>query len=156
MLLLIYFIIIIIIIIFNWYKLDWKFFAELRKFFPISNKLLIITISTGLQWERWGFCFCFMTIVWKIKTRLKMWLHYGCSTSTSRKQKHQNYFFPFRGRYGLTAWIVFLWTLVQRMVQNVVWIVQIQLPAEQRKSGLSSTGMLSILIDEFLIDKFQS
>ena len=34
--------IIIIIIISNWYKLDCKVFAELCKFFPISNKLLII------------------------------------------------------------------------------------------------------------------
>ena len=41
LLLFIYFII-IIIIIFNWYKLDCKFFAELCKFFfPISNKVLI-------------------------------------------------------------------------------------------------------------------
>ena len=43
LLLLFIIIIIIIIIIFNWYKLDSKFFAELCNFFfPISNKVLII------------------------------------------------------------------------------------------------------------------
>ena len=38
LLLFIYFIIIIIIIIFNWYKLDCKFFAELCKFFQFQIK----------------------------------------------------------------------------------------------------------------------
>ena len=32
----------LLLLFFNWYKLDCKFFAELWKFFPISNKVLII------------------------------------------------------------------------------------------------------------------
>ena len=42
-----------------------------------------------------------------------------CNIWTSRKQKHQNYFFPFKSGYGLIAWIVFLWTLIQTVVQNI-------------------------------------